>query len=187
MPGTLVVSGTAFLTWNGRSSLTPMPAMCEKEQCCHRKVTRGSMLWLEFLLGMPTLEPLSMPHANDWMSVCKHHQATLTLHYSLLYCQWQALRGKITFMQLLGPHFLRQDILQLAHGLMGMGHFWEAKTLQRLRSWCQDVEFYVHFGIACTARKGPTQQLHTPLQQVGQGTYGTSGGQHPGALSSLRR
>ncbi|KAI3373157.1 hypothetical protein L3Q82_006488 [Scortum barcoo] len=45
------------------------------------------------------------------------------------------------------------------------------KTLQRLRSrfyWpgChQDVELYVHQCDTCTAKKGPTQRSHAPLQQ----------------------
>jgi len=53
----------------------------------------------------------------------------------------------------------------------GVGHFGNSKTLHHLCGrfyWpgCrQDVELHVHCCELCTAKKGPTQRSHAPLQQ----------------------
>lgn len=97
--------------------------------------------------------------------------ATLTLCDGLLYHQWQTPDSETTFVQLLVPHSLWCQVLRLVHGSVGTGHFGVAKTLRRLRSWfywpgCRlDIELYVHCCDACTAKKGPTQRPHVPLQQ----------------------
>ncbi|KAM6968624.1 retrovirus-related Pol polyprotein from transposon 412 [Tautogolabrus adspersus] len=95
----------------------------------------------------------------------------IELHDNLLYRRWQAPRQGRDLLQLLVPRSLRTQVLQIVHGSVGAGHYGNAKTLQRLRArfyWpgCRrDVELHVHCCDSCTAKKGPTQRSHAPLQQ----------------------
>lgn len=109
------------------------------------------------------LDPETKALYSQWSTIC--------CHSGLLYRQWQAPAAQRNVLQLLVPKQLRAKVLQMVHGSVGAGHFGVAKTLQRLRSrfhWpgCrQDVELHVHCCDACTAKKGPTQRSHAPLQQ----------------------
>lgn len=95
----------------------------------------------------------------------------LELHDGVAHRRWQAPGQGTDLLQLLVPQLLRPQVLQLVHGAAGAGHFGNSKTLHRLRGrfyWpgCrQDVELHVHCCDLCTAKKGPTQRSHAPLQQ----------------------
>ncbi|MGH0120359.1 UNVERIFIED_CONTAM: hypothetical protein FKN15_067744 [Acipenser sinensis] len=66
---------------------------------------------------------------------------------------------------------MRQEVLEAHHGTPGTGHFGVTKTLWQLRQsfyWGQcrrDVEDHCRRCDICTARKGPQDRSHAPLQQ----------------------
>lgn len=92
-------------------------------------------------------------------------------HDGVVYRRWRAPERGRDLVQLLVPRTLRPQVLKLAHGSVGAGHYGNTKTLYRLRerfywpSCRRDVELYVHCCDLCTAQKGPTQRSHAPLQQ----------------------
>lgn len=116
----------------------------------------------------------------EWTEVSAHgpevkayqsQWGNLELHDGLVHRRWKAPGRGSDLLQLLVPRELRQQVLQTVHGSVGAGHYGIAKTLRRLRGrfyWpgCRrDVELYVHCCDLCTAKKGPTQRSHAPLQQ----------------------
>ena len=78
--------------------------------------------------------------------------------------------------QVVVPRHLREAVLQAVHGAPGTGHFGVTKTLRRLRQsfyWGQhkrDVEDFCRRCDSCTARKGPPERSHAPLQQFPVGS-----------------
>uniref|UniRef100_A0AAV2KVV7 Gypsy retrotransposon integrase-like protein 1 n=1 Tax=Knipowitschia caucasica TaxID=637954 RepID=A0AAV2KVV7_KNICA len=123
---------------------------------------------------------LELPRRPEWPAVPPHgtdikayysQWGNIELRNSLLFRRWRAPGQGKDILQLLVPRSLQPQVLQSVHGSIGSGHFGISKTLHRLRGrfyWpgCrQDVEIHVHCCDLCTARKGPTQPSHAPLQQ----------------------
>uniref|UniRef100_A0A8C6MMG0 Gypsy retrotransposon integrase-like protein 1 n=1 Tax=Nothobranchius furzeri TaxID=105023 RepID=A0A8C6MMG0_NOTFU len=109
------------------------------------------------------LDPDTKALYSQWVNI--------RCHGGVLCLQWQAPATQRDILQLLVPRHLQLKVLRMVHGSVGAGHFGVAKKLQSLCSrfyWpgChQDVELYVHCCDACTAKNGPTQHSHAPLQQ----------------------
>lgn len=55
------------------------------------------------------------------------------LHGGVVCRRWQAPGRGADLLQLLVPHTLRTQVLQVVHGSVGTGHYGNAKTLHRLR------------------------------------------------------
>uniref|UniRef100_A0AAV2MR94 Gypsy retrotransposon integrase-like protein 1 n=1 Tax=Knipowitschia caucasica TaxID=637954 RepID=A0AAV2MR94_KNICA len=123
---------------------------------------------------------LELPRRPEWPAVSPHgtdikayysQWGNIELRNGLLFRRWRAPGQGKDILQLLVPRSLQPQVLQSVHGSIGSGHFGISKTLHRLRGrfyWpgCrQDVEIHVHCCDLCTARKGPTQRSHAPLQQ----------------------
>ncbi|KAI4905005.1 hypothetical protein NFI96_003630 [Prochilodus magdalenae] len=93
----------------------------------------------------------------------------------LLYRRWESPVPGVGVLQLLVPQALREAVLRVVHGQVGVGHFGVAKTLRRLRQgfyWpgcSRDVELFVRCCTVCTAKKGPTERSHAPLQMLQSG------------------
>ncbi|KAL7863363.1 hypothetical protein SRHO_G00123470 [Serrasalmus rhombeus] len=93
----------------------------------------------------------------------------------LLYHHWESPVPRVVVLQLLVPRALRGTVLQTVHGQDGVGHFGTTKTLRRLRQgfyWpgcSHDVELFVRCCTVCTAKKGPAEHSHTPLQTLRSG------------------
>ena len=92
-----------------------------------------------------------------------------------LYRRWASPSPGADIWQLVVPRELRDAVLGAVHGPRGVGHFGVTKTLRRLRQrfyWpgCQrDVELFVHCCDTCTAKKGPGERPHAPLQLLQSG------------------
>uniref|UniRef100_A0A8C9VS90 Gypsy retrotransposon integrase-like protein 1 n=1 Tax=Scleropages formosus TaxID=113540 RepID=A0A8C9VS90_SCLFO len=114
------------------------------------------------------------PHGPTVKSYCSQWDS-LEVRGGLLYRRWEGPVPGQVLWQLLVPRSLKEDVLQRVHGPAGIGHFGVAKTLHRLRQrfhWAgcrQDVELFVHCCDACTARKGPSDRSHAPLQRLQSG------------------
>lgn len=97
------------------------------------------------------------------------------LQEGVLKRSWQEPATGEPRWQVVVPKDLKEQVLEAHHGLPGVGHFGVTKTLRRLRQafyWGQsrrDVEDFCRRCDACTARKGPQDLSHAPLQsyQVG--------------------
>ena len=68
-------------------------------------------------------------------------------------------RVKGDLLQLLGPLVPRLQVLKIAHGLLGVGHYGNAKNRDVDGTWsCMSCD-------TCTAQKGATQHRHATCQQ----------------------
>ncbi|KAL7849935.1 hypothetical protein SRHO_G00192840 [Serrasalmus rhombeus] len=90
----------------------------------------------------------------------------------LLYRCWESPVPGVVVLQLLVPRALLGTILQPVHGQDGVGHFGTPKTLRQLRQgfyWpgcSSNVELFVCCCTVCTAKKGPAEHSHAPLQML---------------------
>lgn len=182
------------------ATLTRSPGVCAAVQCryCQQQEQRGQMTptvaaiqlplttqqlqqqkeadetlvlvrgWLEVgqwpeWAEVSALGPEARPYHFEW----GYHE----LYDGLVYQRWRATGQGGDLLQLLVPRVLYPHVLQIVHGVVGMGHDGNAKMLHRpsappLFYWpvCrQDVELHVHCCNSCTAQEGPTQCSKAPL------------------------
>ena len=96
----------------------------------------------------------------------------LLIENGMLKRRYEDAQGCTTWIQLVVPQSLREEIMQDLHAGATEGHLGEVKTLNKIRErfyWpgmSQDVKPWCHTCATCATRKPATKKNRVPLETI---------------------